>query len=50
MFNQFFLLPLPFPQYVFTLGDMYLLFEMHVKKKTKNIFEFIIYYNVDIAI
>jgi hypothetical protein len=45
-----FLLSLPVPQYLFTQEDGYLNIEMYVGKKTNNIFELVIYYNVELAI
>jgi hypothetical protein len=45
-----FLLSLPIPQYLFTQENGYLNIEMHMGKKTKNLFELVIYYNVELAI
>jgi hypothetical protein len=45
-----FLLSLSVPQYLFTQEDGHLNIEMHVGKKTKNVFELVIYYNVELAI
>jgi hypothetical protein len=35
---------------MFTQEDGYLNIEMHVGKKTKNVFELVIYYNVEFTI
>ncbi len=45
-----FLSPLPVPQYLFTQEDGYLNIEMYVGKKIKNVFELVIYYDVELAI
>jgi hypothetical protein len=45
-----FLSPLPVPQYLFTQEDGYLNIEMYVGKITKNVFELVIYYNIELAI
>jgi hypothetical protein len=45
-----FVLSLPVPQYLLTQKDGYLNIEMHVGQKIKNVFELVIYYNVELAI
>jgi hypothetical protein len=45
-----FLSPLPVSQYLFPQVDGYLNIEMYVGKKNNNVFELVIYYNVELAV